>query len=193
MLRSRQGLPASLGPGILLRMKPKSTARARVSGGSEPAVPPFRLEAFLPYRLSVTANRISRAFARAYGERFGLTIPEWRVMAVLGTGGPLAPTSIVERTAMDKVKVSRAAAALEAKGLVTRRPHPEDRRSALLELSAEGRLVFERIVPLARALEAELTAVLGPEDRAELARLLARLDAHLADLGDLALDAGDPG
>lgn len=173
-------------------MKRKSTA-ADALPTAEPAATPFRLDAFLPYRLSVTANRISRAFARAYAERFGLTIPEWRVMAVLGTGGPLAAAAIVERTAMDKVKVSRAVAALEAKGLLERRPHPEDRRSALLELSAAGATVFEQIVPLARALEAELTAVLGPEDRATLARLLTRLDAHLAELGDLSLDAGDPG
>lgn len=162
-----------------------------VEGSGPPA--PFRLEAFLPYRLSITANRISRAFARAYAERFGLTIPEWRVMAVLGTGGPISAGGIVERTAMDKVKVSRAVAALEAKGQLARRPHPEDRRSALLELTAAGRRVFEQIVPLARALEAELTAVLGPEDRDHLAELLARLDAHLRERGDSASDAGDPG
>jgi len=179
---------------MMFHMKRKSTVadapppRAEAGEGT-----PFRLEAFLPYRLSVTANRMSRAFARAYAERFGLSIPEWRVMAVLGTGGPLTAAAIVERTAMDKVKVSRAVAALEAKGFVVRRPHPEDRRSALLELAAPGMAVFEAIVPLARTLEAELTAVLGPEDRAQLAQLLARLDAHLAGLGDLSLDAGDPG
>lgn len=162
---------------------------AEGSGGE----PPFRLEAFLPYRLSVTANRMSRAFARAYGTRFGLGIPEWRVMAVLGTGGPMTAGGVVERTAMDKVKVSRAVAALEVKGHLARRPHPEDRRSALLELTAAGRRVFEQIVPLARALEAELTAVLGPDDRARLAELLARLDAHLRERGDPGSDAGDPG
>lgn len=173
-------------------MKPKSTADSTGADAAS-AAELFRLDTFLPYRLSVTANRISRAFARAYAERFGLTIPEWRVMAVLGTGGPLPAAAIVERTAMDKVKVSRAVAALEAKALVLRRPHPEDRRSALLELAPAGRRVFEQIVPLARALEAELTAVLGPEDRALLAALLGRLDAHLSGRGDLALDAGDPG
>mgnify|MGYP003869891687 FL=1 len=173
-------------------MKPKSTVESALAEAA-PTAGPFRLDSFLPYRLSVTANRISRAFARAYAERFGLTIPEWRVMAVLGTGGPLAAAAIVERTAMDKVKVSRAVAALEAKALVLRRPHPEDRRSALLELTPSGRRVFEEIVPLARALEAELTAVLGPEDRALLAALLGRLDTHLSGRGDSALDAGDPG
>lgn len=174
-------------------MKRKSTVADEPPAPASGTGAPFRLEAFLPYRLSVTANRMSRAFARAYAERFGLSIPEWRVMAVLGTGGPLTAGAIVERTAMDKVKVSRAVAALEAKGFVVRRPHPEDRRSALLELAAPGMAVFEAIVPLARTLEAELTAVLGPEDRAQLAQLLARLDAHLAGLGDLSLDAGDPG
>ncbi len=179
----------------MFHMKRKSTAAEqdppRRGEGAEDE--PFRLDAFLPYRLSVTANRMSRAFARAYAERFGLSIPEWRVMAVLGSEGPMTAVAIAERTAMDKVKVSRAVAALEAKDMLARRPHPEDRRSALLALSPRGRGVFERIVPLARALEAELTAVLGPEDRAQLAALLSRLDAHLAGLGDLGLDAGDPG
>ncbi|MCS6879505.1 MAG: MarR family winged helix-turn-helix transcriptional regulator [Geminicoccaceae bacterium] len=176
-------------------MKPMSTVsvRDRPSPTSAPEASPFRLEDFLPYRLSVTANRVSRAFARLYAERFGLTIPEWRVMAVLGTGGPMPASAIVERTAMDKVKVSRAVAALEAKGYLARRPHPEDRRSALLELGPRGRAVFEQIVPLARALEAELTAALGPQDRALLVELLARLDARLARLGALPQEVGDPG
>lgn len=178
----------------MFHMKRMSTVRVHhpPSRAGEPGSG-FRLEEFLPYRLSVTANRMSRAFARAYAERFGLSIPEWRVMAVLGTGGPMPASAIVERTAMDKVKVSRAVAALEGKGLVLRKPHPDDRRSALLDLTAEGRAVFEQIVPLARALEAELTAVLGPEDRALLATLLARLDAHLGKLGTPERDVGDPG
>lgn len=166
-----------------------STAR-----GGEPAAEPgpFRLEGFLPYELSVTANRVSRAFARAYSARFGLSIPEWRVMAVLGSVGSLAAAAIVERTAMDKVKVSRAVAALEARRLVARRPSPRDRRSMLLALSEDGEELYASIVPLARALEAELTRVLGPEERARLAELLGRLRARAEALAPPGLGAGGP-
>lgn len=166
-----------------------STARGAVSE-AEPG--PFRLEDFLPYELSVTANRVSRAFARAYSTRFGLSIPEWRVMAVLGSAGSLAAAAIVERTAMDKVKVSRAVAALEARRLLARRPSPHDRRSTLLALTGEGERMFAAIVPLARALDAELTRVLGPEERARLAELLGRLRARAEALAPPGVGAGGP-
>ena len=72
----------------------------------------FRLEDFLPYKLSVAANRVSRLFARRYFEAYGLSIPEWRVLAMVGRFGTLSPSAVGEWTAMDKVKVSRAAASL---------------------------------------------------------------------------------
>lgn len=70
----------------------------------------FLLEAFLPYELSVAANRISRLFARRYSAEFGLSIAQWRVLAVVGRFGHIAPGAVAERAEMDKVKVSRAAA-----------------------------------------------------------------------------------
>src|SRR4249920_3848062 len=78
----------------------------------------FRLEDFLPYRLSVAANRVSRLFARRYSEAYGLGIPEWRVLAMVGRFGTLSPSAVGEWSAMDKVKVSRAAASLVARGLL---------------------------------------------------------------------------
>ena len=76
----------------------------------------FKLEDFLPYRLSVAANRVSRLCARRYTKAFGLSIPEWRVLAVVGRFDTLSPSAVGEWTAMDKVKVSRAAASLVARG-----------------------------------------------------------------------------
>src|SRR5215471_17853165 len=70
------------------------------------------LEHFLPYRLSVLSNRVSDAIAREYSDRFGLSIPEWRVMAVLGGTPGLSAREVAERTAMDKVQVSRAVESL---------------------------------------------------------------------------------
>ncbi len=154
----------------------------------------FALEHFLPYRLSVLTNTISGAIARLYARRFGLTIPEWRVMAVLDRFGPLSANQVCRRTAMDKVRVSRAVARLVARGLVARRADPHDRRRAVLRLAAQGRAVLRlaaqgraihhRIVPLARAREARLLAPLTPAERATLDRLLTKLQTRADELAD---------
>lgn len=139
----------------------------------------FALARFLPYRLSVVTNKVSRAFARRYSEEFGLSIPEWRVLAVLGAFAPLSSNGICERTAMDKAKVSRAVALLVGKGLVERAPEPADRRLVRLRHSAAGARVYGSIVPRARALEAEITAEFSAEERDLLERLLAKLEARV--------------
>jgi DNA-binding MarR family transcriptional regulator len=144
------------------------------------AEPVLELERFLPYRLSVLTNRISTAIARIYVRRFALTVPEWRVMAVLGRFGPLSANAVCERTAMDKVRVSRAVARLAAAGRLERRTDDADRRRALLELTPRGRAVYGEIGPLALAVEARLLAQLSAADRADLARLLPKLEAVAA-------------
>ena len=114
------------------------------------------LDRFLPYRLSILAENLSRAFARQYGRRFDLTIPEWRVVAVLGEGGKRTTREVIGRTRMDRVSVSRAAIRLEQKGLILRRPLEADGRAHELCLSRRGSAVYRQIVPLAQALQAEL-------------------------------------
>src|SRR3546814_4770908 len=63
------------------------------------------LDRFLPYRLSVLANTVSRAIARLYADRFGITIPEWRVLGTLRDFGSTHSAHIRPRTAMGKVQV----------------------------------------------------------------------------------------
>ncbi len=136
----------------------------------------FRLEEFLPYLLSVAANRVSGLLARRYQDAFGLTIPEWRCLAVIGEREPISASGIVDRTAMDKVKVSRTLASLEAKGFVQRAAHPTDGRLALFSFTARGRTVYERIVPLALETEREVLAGLSTgEERALRVGLLSLL------------------
>ena len=142
----------------------------------------FSLDAFLPYRLSLVTNRVSQAFARRYSDAFGLAIPEWRVMAVLGGFAPLSANQVCERTAMDKVKVSRAVARLAAAGHLRKAANPADRRSTLLRLTAKGRRTYGKIVPLARDLEAALTSALGNGERDALIAALAKLEARVATL-----------
>ena len=133
------------------------------------------LEQFLPYRLSVLSNRISQDIARLYADRFELGITEWRVLAVLGRYPGLSAGQLAERTAMDKVAVSRAVASLLAAGRLKRDTHGDDRRRSVLELSEEGYRVYAEVAPAAIAYERRLLACLSPEDQAALSRLLQQL------------------
>ena len=143
-----------------------------------PGADEFALERFVPYRLSVLSNTISRSIARLYAEQFGLSIPEWRVMAVLGRFGPLSANEVCDRTATDKVGVSRAVARLVENGLLHRTTDECDRRRSVLRLSRRGREVHDRIVPIARQREARILEVLSPDESAQLDRLLSKLQAR---------------
>lgn len=135
------------------------------------------LEHFLPYRLSVLSNRISQDIARLYAERFDLGVTEWRLLAVLGRYPGLSASELAERTAMDKVAVSRAVASLLAAGRLTRDTHDADRRRSVLELSEEGQRVYAEVAPAALAYERRLLSNLGAGDRTALARLIDLLGA----------------
>lgn len=143
---------------------------------------PLALERFVPFRLSVLANRLTRAVARVYSQRFRLSAPEWRTMAVLGRYGAMTANSVVERTAMDKVRVSRAVARLLGAGHITRRADPDDRRRAILDLTPSGLAVYRQIVPLVLAVERDLLTGLDAEERATFERVMLKLEAHSAQL-----------
>ena len=140
-----------------------------------PPQAPLLLAAFLPYRLSVVAERVSRAFAARYQHEFGLSIPEWRIMAVLGEQAPSSTQAVIERTGMDRVKVSRAVIRLARRGLLARRADPADQRAQLLRLSRRGLAVYRRIVPLAHRMQAYLAATLTDAEQRELDRILCKL------------------
>lgn len=134
----------------------------------------FDLSAFLPYQMAVTAGRLSREFAEIYRVQFGLTIPEWRVLAHLAQSEAVSVREIHLRVDMDKSKVSRAAARLEASGLIEKRENQTDRRLLDMRLTTAGRDLIDRIVPLADDFHARLLATLGPEADA-FCRSLSRL------------------
>jgi DNA-binding MarR family transcriptional regulator len=159
-------------------------------GVTAPPPPALDLETFLPYRLSVLANRVSRALAEVYEARFGITPSEWRLIAILARFGPMSANGVCDRSAMDKVQVSRAVARAGAAGLVDRRIDHEDRRRSVLSLTGRGRAVHDRIVPLAREVEARLLDGLDAGERALLSALIDRLGRRAADLGGG--DGGDP-
>jgi DNA-binding MarR family transcriptional regulator len=146
-------------------------------------LPKLHLEKFLPYRLSVLSNTVSSAIAAAYFMNFGLSIPEWRVMAVLAANPGLSAAEVTARTAMDKVAVSRAVAALLTAGRLHRTTAPSDRRRTHLALTRAGERVYSRVVPMALEYERALVAPLNKRDRAALDRLVRVLLGRAVELG----------
>lgn len=136
----------------------------------------LELQNFLPYRLSVLSNRTSDAIARAYSQRFALGVTEWRVMAVLGRYPDLSANQVAQRTAMDKVAVSRAVAKLLDSGRLLRAFDDDDRRRSVLRLSEAGYAIYDQIVPLALGFERQLLGDMDATERTLLFRLLDRLD-----------------
>ncbi|GAB3030293.1 MULTISPECIES: MarR family transcriptional regulator [Oleiagrimonas] len=136
---------------------------------------PLKLERFLPYRLSILSNTVSQAIAREYQQEFGLSMTEWRVMAVLARFEPLSAREVAEHTAMDKVAVSRALSRLVEAGRVDRERHGNDRRRSVLRLSEEGWRVHDAVAPRARNHEREMLAQLSREEIDTLARILDKL------------------
>jgi DNA-binding MarR family transcriptional regulator len=145
----------------------------------------IELARFLPYRLSVLSNTVSVAIAGAYAKRFGLTIPEWRTIAVLASSPGLSAAEVAARTAMDKVAVSRAVAALLKAKRIERATAHSDRRRSMLRLTHAGEQVYARVVPVALQYEQELVQPLSPRELAMLDRVIALLDARARELGPL--------
>ncbi len=136
----------------------------------------LRLDAFLPYRLSVASNAVSARISASYRKRFGLKVPEWRLIAILAEGNEMTSQALGSAARIDKISVSRAAAALIARGLIVARDNPGDGRSHLLALTCRGRSLYTEIAPLALAMEAELLANFSAEERAQLDALLKRIE-----------------
>jgi len=139
---------------------------------------PIDLDRFLPYRLSVLTNVVSGAIATVYQQRFGLTIPEWRVIAVLSRHPGLSAAEVAAQTRMDAVAVSRAVTRLLRAGRIRRAISPTDRRRSVLHVSAEGEAMYREIAPLALRYERELLEGLRPRERALLDATLDKLTAR---------------
>jgi DNA-binding MarR family transcriptional regulator len=136
---------------------------------------PLELEHFLPYRLSILSNTISQTIASDYQSRYDISMTEWRVMAVLARFKGLSAREVAERTAMDKVAVSRALARLVDGGRVNRDTHDGDKRRSVLNLTDAGWAMHDEVAPMARAREREVLAKLDTEEQAWLTRILDKL------------------
>jgi len=137
----------------------------------------FDLGGFLPYLLNQAAEATSHAFQAAYRADYGMTRTQRRVMANLGKFGAMTASGICRISHVEKTKVSRAVAALEAKGWLARTADPGDRRAEVLSLTGEGQGVFAALGGRALAYDRALRAELGSAEAEALDRALRRLIA----------------
>ena len=143
---------------------------------------PLKLEEFLPYRLNVVASLVSQALSRVYAERYGIGVPEWRVLVTLGQFGLMTGKAIGQHSHMHKTKVSRAVALLEKRKLLTRRANRADLREAFLALTPTGRAMYDDLAPIALDFANRLAEVIDPADRAAFERAVDRLTERSAKL-----------
>lgn len=137
----------------------------------------FDLEGFLPYLLNQAAEATSRAFETVYRARYGMTRTQWRVLANLGKFGAMTARDICAISHVEKTKVSRAVAALEAGGMLSRVPSETDRRAEVLSLTPRGTAAFAELGALAVGFDRQLRASLGDGDAEMLAAILRGLAA----------------
>jgi DNA-binding MarR family transcriptional regulator len=148
----------------------------------QPNQAPLKLEEFLPYRLNVMASLVSQAMSRIYADRYGIGVPEWRVLVTLGQYGMMTGKAIGAHSHMHKTKVSRAVALLEKRKLVNRRANKADLRESFLTLAPAGRAMYEDLAPSAMEFAKRLSEVIEPADRAAFERAVERLTGRSAQL-----------
>jgi DNA-binding MarR family transcriptional regulator len=142
----------------------------------------LHLKSFLPYRLVVLAEQVSHCISHIYSDRFNLTRQEWRVLAALVELGPVSATEIAAHSTLDKMSTSRAVNALEEKGYLRRADAAEDRRNKIINLTAAGSGLYNKIAPLVLAQETYLLEIFSADERSILDRLLRGLEQRAQDL-----------
>ena len=143
----------------------------------------LNLEDFLPYRLSVLSHTISTTIAKAYETKFGVSIPEWRVIAILGRFPGLSAVEVADRTMLDKVAVSRAVTKLIKNGRIDREFADADKRRSILNLSEDGKKLHDEIAQLALQFERDLLQGFSAEELENLNSIMERLMARASLIG----------
>ena len=151
-------------------------------GAAQAAAAQLKLEEFLPYRLNVVANLTSQALSRIYAERYGIGVPEWRVLVTLGQYGLMSGKAIGKHSHMHKTKVSRAVAVLEKRKLLARMTNRDDLRESLLSLTPAGLAIYQDLAPIALDFARRLSDAIEPADRVAFERAVDRLTERSATL-----------
>lgn len=146
-----------------------------IAAASSVVTEKLSLQEFIPYKLAVVANRLSQSIGSLFEQKYGIQIPEWRILMALHSCGPLAPNEVVEHTSMDKARVSRAQRKLVELDLVAPSADPRDGRRLVLFLTRKGAGMCDAIIPEARQTESWFLSVLSESEREVLDKALSRL------------------
>ncbi|MGN6650325.1 MarR family winged helix-turn-helix transcriptional regulator [Trinickia sp.] len=141
------------------------------------------LEQFLIYRMHVLNKLSDRGIGERYQTKLGITLPEARVIASVGSFGPFSIMDLAKRANLDKSQASRAAEALIQSGLVERAPSAQDGRVVVISLTPEGRALYRKVMPIARKWNADLFRWLDDEEAQALGQALDKVIAHALDKG----------
>jgi DNA-binding MarR family transcriptional regulator len=138
------------------------------------------LEQLLTYRLHVLNKLAERGISERYQDKLGVTLPEARVIAAVGSFGPFSIMELARHANLDKSQASRAAEALIRQGLVKRQASTEDGRVVLVSLTPEGRALYRRVMPIARKWNGDLFNCLGEKEKLALGEALDKVIETIA-------------
>ncbi|HTH62737.1 MAG TPA: MarR family transcriptional regulator [Paraburkholderia sp.] len=133
------------------------------------------LEQFLTYRLHILNKLSERGSSERYQAKLGITLPEARLIAAVGSFGPFSVMELARHANLDKSQASRAADALMRRGLMRRDASEQDGRLVLVSLTPEGRALYRRVMPVARKLNTDFFACLDERERNALDQILDKL------------------
>jgi DNA-binding MarR family transcriptional regulator len=133
------------------------------------------LDQFLTYRLHIVNKLSERVSSERFQAKLGITLPEARLIAAVGSFGPFSVMELARHANLDKSQASRAADALMRRGLMRRDASEDDGRLVLVSLTPEGRALYRRVMPIARKLNADIFASLDERERNALDHILDKL------------------
>jgi DNA-binding MarR family transcriptional regulator len=133
----------------------------------------------LPYRLLLLARMIDRQTARQLQQEFGVTLAEWRVLAFVCAAGPATATTVGDSGSIDRAEISRSVAKLEAKGLISRQPDPDNRRRLIISPTRAGDALFALIRDDRRAFFRSMLADISAEEKAIVEAAIERMASSL--------------
>ncbi len=135
---------------------------------------------FVPFRLNRLAAEVSAALSSEYQERYGLDIPEWRVLATLGFRNDASSAQYIAHcTRTHKSTISRAVTALMRRQLVERVENEDDRREFQLRMTRKGKALYEELIPRLKRKEHEILSCLSAQERKDFALVLGKIEKSL--------------
>src|SRR6202521_2914677 len=135
---------------------------------------------FVPFRLNRLAAEVSAALSDEYHARYGLDIPEWRVLATLGFRDDACSAQYIAHcTRTHKSPISRAVTALMTRQLVERVENEDDRREFALRMTRKGKALYHELIPRLKRKEQAILSCLSAQERRDFAHMLGKIEQSL--------------